>query len=301
MVGGPEKRQVTAFLQETFDMSERRACRVIDQSRSTQRYASRRPEIPRLRERLVALAEARPRFGYPRLHLLLRREGFHVNRKRIYRLYRVAGLKLRPKRRPRAAPRERHPMTPAARANASWSLDFVSDRLADGRQFRTLTVVDDFVKRCPVLEVDTSISGARVTRAIDMAIEIHGKPDRLIMDNGPEFTSRAMIEWASRRGIELAWIEPGKPIQNAYAESFNARFRDECLNQHHFTTLGDARAIIEAWRQDYNTVRPHTSLGGETPERFFELWSEAMASDQSCVLQPRLPFPIDSQEHPEPT
>jgi putative transposase len=301
MVGGPERRQVTAFLQETFDMSERRACRVIDQSRSTQRYASRRPEIPRLRERLVALAEARPRFGYPRLHLLLRREGFHVNRKRVYRLYRGAGLKLRPKRRRKGAPRERHPMTPAAHANASWSLDFVTDRLADSRQFRTLTVVDDFLKRSPVLEVDTSITGARVTRALDVAIEIHGKPDRLIMDNGPEFTSRAMIEWAGRRGIELVWIDPGKPIQNAFAESFNSRFRDECLNQHHFTTLDDARAIIEAWRQDYNSVRPHTSLGGETPERFFELWSGAMASDQSPVHQRRLPFPIETQANPEPT
>jgi putative transposase len=301
MVSGPERRQVTAFLQETFDMSERRACRVLDQSRSTQRYGSRRVEIPRLRERLVELAQARPRFGYPRLHLLLRREGFPVNRKRVYRLYCASGLKLRPKRRRKGAPRERHPMTPAAKVNASWSLDFVSDRLADGRAFRTLTVVDDFLKRCPALEVDTSITGARVTRTLDRAIEIHGKPDRLIMDNGPEFTSRAMIEWAGRRGIELAWIDPGKPIQNAFAESFNSRFRDECLNQHHFTTLDDARALIEAWRQDYNSVRPHTSLRGETPERFFELWSEAMASDQSPVHQPRLPFPIDTQANPEPT
>ena len=282
-------------------MSERRACRVIYQSRSTQRYGSRRVDIPRLRERLVELAQVRPRFGYPRLHLLLRREGFHVNRKRVYRLYCASGLKLRPKRRRKGTPRERHPMTPAAKANASWSLDFVSDRLADGRAFRTLTVVDDFLKRCPTLEVDTSITGARVTRALDRAIEIHGKPDRLIMDNGPEFTSRAMIEWAGRRAIELAWIDPGKPIQNAFAESFNSRFRDECLNQHHFTTLDDARVLIEAWRQDYNSVRPHTSLRGETPERFFELWSEAMASDQSPVHQPRLPFPIETQSNPEPT
>ena len=170
-------------------------------------------------------------------------------------------------------------------------MDFVSDRLGDGRQFRTLTVVDDFVKRCPVLEVDTSISGERVTRALDRAIEMYGKPWQMVMDNGPEFTSRALLEWATRRGIVLVWIEPGKPIQNAYAESFNSRFRDECLNQHHFTTLDDARALIESWRQDYNTVRPHTSLGGETPERFLELWAEAASSGCSRGRQSQLPFP----------
>ena len=192
-------------------------------------------------------------------------------------------------------------MTPAAGANQSWSMDFVSDRLGDGRQFRTLTVVDNFVKRCPVLEVDTSISGERVTRALDRAIEMYGKPWQMVMDNGPEFTSRALLEWATRRGIELVWIEPGKPIQNAYAESFNSRFRDECLNQHHFTTLDDARALIESWRQDYNTVRPHTSLGGETPERFFELWAEAASSGCSQGRQSQLPFPSRITSTLEPT
>ena len=282
-------------------MSQRRACRVIDQPRATQRYILRREEVPRLRERLIELAQQRPRFGYPRLHLLLRREGFLVNRKRVYRIYRHSGLTLRSKRRRRGAQRERRPMTPAVGANQSWSLDFVADRLGDGRPFRTLTVVDDFVKRCPVLEVDTSLSGERVTRDLDRAIDVYGKPRRLVMDNGPEFTSRAFIAWAGRRGIELVWIDPGKPIQNAYAESFNARFRDECLNQHHFTTLEDARALIESWRLDYNLLRPHTSLGGESPERFFELWSEAMASDQSPVRQPRLPFPSETQTSQDPT
>jgi putative transposase len=233
--------------------------------------------------------------------MLLRREGFPVNRKRVYRLYRRAGLQLRAKRRKRLASRERRPMVPAAGANESWSMDFIFDRLGDGHAFKTLTVVDDFVKRSPVLEVDTSIGGHRVTRALDRAIEMYGKPKRLIMDNGPEFTSRAFIEWGHRRGIELAWIEPGKPIQNAYVESFNARFRDECLEPHHFTTLDDARALIESWRQDYNNTRPHMSLEGETPERFFELWTEAMASVQSRVPQPQLPFPREIQLSPKPT
>jgi putative transposase len=185
-------------------------------------------------------------------------------------------------------------MIPEAGANESWSMDFVSDRLSDGRQFRPLTVVDDFVKRSPVLEIDTSISRERVTRALDRAIEAHGKPRRLVMDTGTEFTSRALLAWAARLGIELVWIEPGKPIQNAYAGSFNARLRDEYLNQHHFLSLGDARGLIELWRQDYNELRPHTSLGGETPERFFELWSEAMASDQSRLRQRGLPFPSET-------
>jgi len=282
-------------------MSQRRACRVIEQPRATQRYSLRREEVPGLRERLIELAQQRPRFGYPRLHILLRHEGFVVNRKRVYRIYRHAGLTLRAKRRRRGAARERRPMTPAVGANESWSLDFVADRLGDGRPFRVLTVVDDFAKRCPVLEVDTSISGQRVARALDRAIDVYGKPRRLIMDNGPEFTSRALIEWAVRRNIALAWIDPGKPIQNAYAESFNARFRDECLDQHHFTTLDDARALIESWREDYNLVRPHSSLGGRSPERFFELWSEAMASDQSRARQRHLPFLPETQCTPEPT
>jgi putative transposase len=301
VVSPSERRDATSFLVESFEVSQRRACRLVGHARSTHRYEHRREEIPRLRERLVALAEQRPRFGYPRLHILLRREGFMVNRKRVYRLYRAAGLKLRAKRRKRAAPREKRPMTPATGANQSWSMDFVSDRLGDGRQFRTFTVVDDFVKRCPVLEVDTSISGQRVTRALDRAIESYGKPRRLIMDNGPEFTSRVLLEWAGRRDIELAWIEPGKPIQNAYVESFNARFRDECLNQHHFTTLADARALIEDWRDDYNHVRPHTSRGGQTPERFNELWSAAMAADQRLIRQPQLPFPTEINCTREPT
>ena len=191
MVSTADRRHALSFLQESLQMSERRACRLVQHPRSTQRYVLRRGEVSGLRDRLIYLAEQRPRFGYPRLHILLRREGFLVNRKRVYRLYRDAGLKLRAKRRKRGAPRERRPMTPAAGANQSWSMDFVSDRLGDGRQFRTLTVVDDFVKRCPVLEVDTSISGERVTRALDRAIEMYGKPGRVVMDNGPEFTSRA--------------------------------------------------------------------------------------------------------------
>jgi transposase InsO family protein len=171
---------------------------------------------------------------------------------------------------PSWAPRERHPMTPITGVNESWSMDFVSDRLGDGRQFRTLTVVGDFLKRCPVLEVDTSISGERVTRALDRGIDIYGKPRRLVMDNGPEFTSRALLEWAGKRDIELVWIEPGKPIQNAFAESFNARFRDECLDQHHFTTLGEARSLIELWRQDYNHLRPHAVARGARIRAFGE-------------------------------
>jgi len=258
-------------------MSERRACAVVAQSRSTHRYRARRRPIPGLQERMIELAHVRPRFGYPRLHVLLRREGFLVNRKRVYRLYRLAGLKLRSRRRKHAARPTRGPLVTAVAPNDNWSMDFVSDRLADGRAFRTLTMVDDFSKLCPALEVDTSLPGLRVIRALERAIALYGKPRRITVDNGSEFTCRVMDAWAYNAGIELHFIDPGKPVQNAFAESFNSRFRDECLNQHQFAGLTEARTLIEDFRCDYNSVRPHSSLGGLSPEQFILGLTGAMA------------------------
>ncbi len=216
----------------------------------------------------MALAEKRRRFGYPRLHLLLRREGFKISRKLVYRLYRDAGLKLRSKRKKSQISELRRTLVPAEWINDRWSMDFVSDTLADGRPFRTLTIVDDFTKLCPAMEVDTSISGVRVTRVLDRAIELHGTPNMIVVDNGPEFRSKALDAWAKQQGVHLHWIQPGKPTQNAYIESFNGRLRDECLNQHDFVGLDDARALIEGWREDYNELRPHTSLRGQSPNEF---------------------------------
>jgi putative transposase len=263
-----DRRAAVAFLRETFGLAERRACRLVGQPRATHRYRAKRLEGPELRARLIELASERRRFGYPRLHMLLRREGFTVNRKRVYRLYCEEGLKLRHRRGKGRVSQRRQPLARPQWSNERWSMDFVSDTLADGRCFRALTIVDDFTKICPAIEVDTSISGQRVIRVLERAIHSRGRPEVIVTDNGPEFTCIALDAWARSQGIHLHWIDPGKPVQNAYIESFNGRFRDECLNQHHFLDLGDARALIEGWRQDYNELRPHTSLGGKTPEDF---------------------------------
>jgi putative transposase len=280
----PERRAAVHELQERFAFSERHACELVGCARSTQRYSTRRPEPLQLCERLGTLARERPRFGYRRLKILLEREGFHVNHKRVYRLYTLAGLKLRGKRSKRRCGERRGPSSAPLAINDRWSMDFVSDRLADGRAFRAFAVVDDFGKRCTAIEVDTSLPGERVIRALERAIEMYGKPRRLVMDNGPEFTCRAFLAWVLRRGIEPCWIDPGKPIQNAYAESFNSRFRDECLNQHVFMDLRDARALIEEWRADYNAIRPHTSLGGLAPDDFSSLRSSGVPADRSELM-----------------
>jgi putative transposase len=294
MVSLAEKKSAVHFLCQGFELSERRACALVELPRATHRYRSRRQPLPGLRERLIELAHERTRFGYPRLHMLLRREGFAVNRKRVYRLYRDAGLKLRPKRRKRVAAMRRGHLEAAHGPNERWSMDFVSDALSSGRRFRVLNIVDDFSKLSPAIEVDTSLPGLRVIRTLERAIDLHGKPKLIVMDNGPEFTCKALDEWAWSRGISLHWIDPGKPIQNAYVESFNGRFRDECLNQHHFVSLDDARNLIDGWRDDYNSIRPHTSLRGLAPEEFLRIVSEGSPSDTNpSGTQRQLELPLN--------
>ncbi len=279
MVSLAEKRKTVEFLRQDFELSERRACALVGQSLSTHRYVATRVEIPKLRERLIALAHERTRFGYPRLTYMLRREGFPVSRKRVYRLYSQEGLKLRRKRRKRIGGlRCAAPAAPLA-PNERWSMDFVSDALSIGRRFRVLNIVDDFTKLSPAIEVDTSLPGLRVIRTLERAIELRGKPKMIVMDNGPEFTCKALDQWAWSQGIALHWIDPGKPIQNAFVESFNGRFREECLDQHHFVSIDDARALIESWREDYNSIRPHTSLRGLSPEDFLHRVSSGSPSD----------------------
>lgn len=291
MVSLAEKRKTVEFLRQDFELSERRACGLVGQSLSTHRYVATRVEIPKLRERLITLAHERTRFGYPRLTYLLRREGFPVNRKRVYRLYSEEGLKLRRKRRKRIAGLRRATPTAPLAPNERWSMDFVSDALSNGRRFRVLNIVDDYSKRAPAIEVDTSLPGLRVIRTLERAIALHGTPKMIVMDNGPEFTCKALDQWAWSHGIALHWIDPGKPIQNAFVESFNGRFREECLDQHHFVSIEDARALIESWREDYNSIRPHTSLRGLSPEEFLRRVSSGSPSDtRACgaVAQPQL-------------
>jgi putative transposase len=235
------------------------------------RYQGRpRPDDTELRSRLRTLATERPRFGYRRLHALLQREGYRVNHKRLHRLYREAGLMVKRRKRKRIAERRGPFPTIALTPNDCWSLDFMSDALATGRRFRTLGVIDTCTREALAIEVDTSLPGARVVRVLEQLITERSRPTEIVLDNGPELISRVLDQWAAERGIRLGFIEPGKPVQNAVMESFNGRFRDECLNSHWFTSLVDARQIIEAWRLDYNQVRPHSSLAYHTPTEVYE-------------------------------
>jgi len=261
------QRTAVRAIQAKFRLSERRACGLVGLGRSTCRYETRRAEWPALRERLHALAAERRRFGYRRLYILLRREGYRVNLKRVYRLYRDDGLAVRRRRRRRRVARGT-PLVGPTRINERWSLDFLLDTLEDGRRVRLLAVVDDFTRTCLAIEVDTSIGGRRVVEVLQRLVEPRARPAVLITDNGPEFVGRALDAWAYAQGIRLHFIEPGKPNQNAYVESFNGRFRDECLNEHWFLSLAHTRQIVEAWRLDYNAVRPHSSLGNVSPTEF---------------------------------
>lgn len=251
----------------TAELSERQACRYTGFARTTQRYAPRRSPQTALRERLHTLATLRPRWGYRRLYRLLRREGLVVNKKLVQRVYREEGLAVRRRKRKRVAV-PRTPMPAPAAPNERWSMDFVSDALGDGRKFRALTIVDDFTRESPAIEVDTSLPGERVVRVLEDLRGTRGLPKAIVCDNGPEFRGEALDQWADRRGVALQFIQPGKPIQNAFAESFNGRLRDECLNESWFVSLTDARETIEAWRVDYNVARPHSGLAGRTPEEF---------------------------------
>ncbi len=245
-----------------------RACGLVGISRSLYRYRGRRPDSAPLRVRIEEIAAAKRRYGYRRVYIRLRREGWEVNRKRVYRLYREAGLAVRRRKRKRIGVFERKPLPKPLAANVSWSMDFVADGLIGGRRLRCLTVVDDCTRECLAIEVDTSIPGARVQAVLERLGDTRGLPQSITVDNGPEFDGKVLDQWSYRSGVRLAFIGPGKPNENAYIESFNGRFRDECLNEHWFISLAHARRIIEAWRIEYNTERPHSSLGNRTPQEF---------------------------------
>jgi putative transposase len=255
-------------LRRVFEMSERRACRVIGSDRTSVRYRALRPDDGALRERLKALAQERRRFGYRRLHVLLRREGHAVNRKRVQRLYREERLTVRRRGGRKRAIGTRRPVDVPLRPNQRWSLDFIHDQLTDGRRFRVLAVVDDCTRECLGLIADTSISGRRVARELDDMIRQWGPPSTIVSDNGTELTSNAILSWADDTGVGWHYIAPGKPQQNGVIESFNGRLRDELLNETLFRSLPHARAVLEAWRRDYNETRPHSKLGWMTPRAY---------------------------------
>jgi putative transposase len=260
---------------EKFAVSERRACELNDVDRSSYRYGPRPDRNADLRKKMTELARQKPRFGYRRLGVLLEKNGVTANHKRLFRVYQEAGLGVR-RREKKRLERGRAGMPLLSRPNQEWSLDFVSDALANGRAIRALTVLDDFTRESPAIEVDSSIAAARITRVLDSVIDERGVPESIRTDNGPEFTSRCFVAWTENRKIRLIYIQPGKPMQNSFIESFNGRFRDECLNANWFENLADARRKIEAWRVDYNQHRPHSSLAYRTPEEFAQQWSASL-------------------------
>lgn len=268
MVTPEQRRTVVTYVRETAGLPERRACRYLGVHRALCRYRSRRPPDTELRQRLKDLAVAHPRWGCPRLAWLLRREGRRDNYKRIERLYGAEGLAVPRRRRKRGATPSRIPLATPTTANERWSMDFVRDTFTSGRAFRALTIVDDCTRECPAIEVDTSLPAVRVVAVLDRLAESHGTPGTIVVDNGSEFTSRALHAWAQEHGVTLHFIDPGKPVQNAYIESFNGRLRDECLNEHWFRNLPDARYTIEHYRLSYNTGRPHGALAGLTPSEY---------------------------------
>jgi len=249
-------------------MSKRQACRILDLARSTNRYTSMKAADPVLAERIKAIACDRPRFGYKRICLLIRAEGTKVNHKRVYRIYRDLNLAVRKRGRRKYHWGRRTPKETPLAPNDRWSMDFTSDTLSDGRRFRTLNIIDDFSRECLEIEVSRSIPGKRVIAVLERLRWQRGLPKEIVVDNGPEFTCIDMIMWACNNRVNLHFIEPGKPIQNAFVESFNGRFRDECLNQYWFTSIEDAATLISKWKHDYNTLRPHSALGNMTPLQF---------------------------------
>ena len=258
--------------------SIRKACILVGLSRASYDYRPVARHDEELREKIRELAHQRRRFGCPRIHLLLRREGLEINHKRTERIYREEGLSLRKRKRRKTAAMARVILPTPLRPNERWSMDFVTDNIVTGRRFRALVIVDDYSRECPIIEIDTSLGGRRVVGVLEKLADIRGLPEVITIDNGPEFAGRVLDEWAYRKGVKLNFIRPGKPIENACAESFIGRLRDECLNENWFISLNHAKEVIESWRIDYNEGRPHTSLGGLTPREFVENTGEILTA-----------------------
>ena len=270
MVNPAAWRAAARHLVEVYAISERRSCRVLGMHRSTYQYRA----LPRNDEPLCrairALAERKRRWGCPLITDRLRMEGWKDNHKRIERIYQEQGLQVRKRKRKKHTREERVPLEEPTSVNQVWAMDFMSDAVCGHRKIRLLTVLDVYSRECLRIEVDTSIGGARVARILEELREQRGLPERIMVDNGPEFSGRALDAWAYARDVKLCFIEPGKPQQNAFIESFNNTVRNECLNEHWFVDLADARQIIEAFRVEYNTERPHSSVGRIPPSRFAE-------------------------------
>jgi putative transposase len=266
------KRAAVAIAQQQHGMSERRACRLTGLARSTQRRRLKEKADDDDKQRLEELARERQRFGYRRLTAMLRREGRLINHKRVYRMYLELGLAMRRRKRRHSGQRlAAATHIPLKRANQRWAMDFVSDTLAHGRTFRILTIIDECTRECLRIEADTSLPGMRVIRVLEQLAETRGLPQEIHVDHGPEFVCRSVRSWCEKHHVLLRYIDAGRPMQNGHIESFNGRFRDECLNANWFPSLANTRTQLEAWRTDYNQSRPHSALGYLTPNAFAAL------------------------------
>lgn len=279
------RRDAAVRAMREHDISQRRACVLVGVDPKTVRR-ERPPDNPEIREEMHKIAEKRRRFGYRRVGILLERNGMIMNEKKLYRIYREEGLSVRRRRGRKRARGSRSPMPEALRPNQRWSMDFVSDTFGASRRFRILAVNDDCCRETLGLIADTSISGDRVTRELDTLVRLYGKPDSIVTDSGTEFTIQAVLKWAKEHGVEWHYIDPGKPQQNAFIESFNGSLRDECLNEEIFDSLADARRTLALWRYDYNTVRPHSSLGGMTPAEARRPLEQLDGSAPGALAQP---------------
>ena len=264
MVSAPARRELVRYMIDK-GLSERRSLRIIEMSVSAYRYEPAQDRNCVLKEKIIALAQRHRRYGAGMIYLKLRQAGEMVNHKRVDRLYAEAGLQVKKRRRKKIPLSDRHPLERPTSANQVWSMDFVFDRTAEGRSIKSLTVVDDATHEAVTIVPERALGGNQLVRILEQLAGTRGLPKAIRTDNGKEFCSRAMLTWAHTRGVQLFLIEPGKPNQNAYIESFNGRFRDECLNEHWFTSLQHARVVVEAWRKEYNEERPKRSLGGLTP------------------------------------
>ena len=283
MVTAPARRELVRYLSGR-GLSERRSLRIARISASALRYQPQPDRNVELRGEVVRLAHRHKRYGAAMIHLKLRQSGWCINHKRVERLYAQSGLQVRRRKRKKVPACDRQPLQRPVQANDVWSMDFVFDRTAEGRVIKCLTVVDDGTHEAVAVVPERAISGEVLTRILDRLWFERGLPRIIRTDNGPEFCGRVMLNWAHRRGVQLRQIQPGKPNQNAYIESFNGRLRDECLNEHWFVSLGHARTIIEAWRQEYNNERPKKALGGLTPSAYARQLAEAKTVSSATGL-----------------
>jgi putative transposase len=298
MVTPAARREAVAHLRIAFEVSERRACSTLGADRTSVRYCGRRPSEAVARARLRELASVRRRFGYRRLHILLTREGIVMNHKKFRRLYREERLQVRRRGGRKRALGTRAPIALPQGPNQRWSLDFLSDAFSDGRRFRILAIVDDFTRECLALVPDTSLPGLRVVRELNMVIAARGRPAMCVSDNGTELTGMAILRWSQETRVAWHYIAPGKPQQNAFIESFNARLRDELLNETLFTSLSQARGALAIWKEDYNTVRPHSALGNLPPAIYAKRSTPVQQRDGALrYLEGSAPHPVASPSH----